>query len=96
MKAKYFLIALAISALAFPALTPAGQYHGSNGHMMGNWDMTALDTNADGVLTFEEFSAPNVEKWRSGFKMIDTSGDGAISNEEWRAFLDVHGMKSDR
>ena len=96
MKAKYFLIALAVFALVFPALAPAGQYHGYTGHRMGNWDMTALDTNADGVLTFEEFSAPSVDKWRSGFKMIDTDSDGAISPAEWRAFLEVHGMQTDR
>jgi hypothetical protein len=96
MKPKHVLIALAISALALPSLALAGNYHGTKAHGMGNWDMTVLDTNKDGVLTFEEYSAPNVEKWRSGFKMIDTSGDGRISAEEWRAFLDVHGMKSER
>ena len=96
MRLKHVLIALAISALTLPSLALAGNYHGYKGHGMGNWDMTVLDTNKDGVLTFEEYSAPNVEKWRSGFKMIDTSGDGKISDEEWRAFLDVHGMKSER
>ena len=96
MKAKHFLTILAIFALAFPAFTIAGHYHGHSGHMKGNWDMTALDTNEDGMLSFEEFSAPNVKKWRSGFEMIDTSGDGNISNEEWRAFLEVHGVKSDK
>jgi len=96
MKARHFLTILAIIALAFPAFTIAGHYHGHYGSMQGNWDMTALDTNEDGVLTFEEFSAPNVKKWRSGFEMIDTSGDGNISTEEWRAFLEVHGVKSEK
>ena len=45
------------------------------------------------MLTFEEFTAPNVEKWRSGFDMIDTNGDGEVGVDEWDAFTEVHGMK---
>ena len=96
MNAKIFIAVIAIFALALPSLTIAGHHYGGHGCMSKNWDMTALDTDNDGVLTFEEFSAPNMKKWRSGFNMIDTNGDGEVGAEEWGEFSEAHGMKSDQ
>jgi Ca2+-binding EF-hand superfamily protein len=55
--------------------------------------MTVLDKDSDDVLTFDEFISPNVKKWRSGFDMIDTDGNGEIGVDEWNVFKEVHGMK---
>lgn len=96
MNAKIIVAATAVLALALPSLTIASHHYGGHGCMTKNWNMTALDTNNDGVLTFDEFSAPNVKKWRSGFDMIDTNGDGEASADEWNTFLEMHGMKSDQ
>lgn len=96
MKLKTIIAATAIFALTLPSLSIAGHHYGGHGCMTKNWDMTALDTDNDGVLTFDEFSAPNVKKWRSGFEMIDTNGDAEVSVDEWDAFLGMHGMQSDQ
>ena len=93
MNIKIIAVALTIFALALPSLTLAGHHYGGHGDMNMVWDMTVLDTDRDGVLTFDEFIAPNVEKWRSGFGMIDTNADGEVGVDEWDAFLAVHGMK---
>ena len=93
MNIKMTAVTLMIFALTLPSLTLAGHHYGGHGDMNMVWDMTVLDTDRDGVLTFDEFIAPNVEKWRSGFGMIDTSGDGEVGVDEWDAFLGVHGMK---
>ena len=93
IKVSWVALTLTIFALSLPSLTLAGHHYGFHGYGGMVWDMAALDTDNDGVLTFEEFMAPNVTKWRSGFGMIDTNDDGQVGVDEWDAFLDVHGMK---
>ncbi len=92
MRFKGYVIILAITALTVPFIAFAGHHYGGHGNMNMVWDMTALDKDGDAVLTFDEFISPNVEKWRSGFDMIDTNGDGEVGADEWDAFTDVHGM----
>jgi Ca2+-binding EF-hand superfamily protein len=91
MKLKKYTIPLAVAALIMPFNAFAGHHYSGHGDML--WDMTALDKDSDGVLTFDEFISPNVEKWRSGFNMIDTNGDGEVGVDEWDEFTAVHGMK---
>lgn len=93
MNVKRYAVVLAMAALTLPLIAFAGHHYGGHGNMNRVWDMTALDKDSDGVLTFDEFISPNVEKWRSGFDMIDTNGDGEIGVDEWNAFTEVHGMK---
>lgn len=93
MNVKTVAAALAILTMTLPSLTLAGHHYGGHGSMNMVRDMTALDTDNDGRLTFEEFIAPNMEKWRSGFDMIDTNGDGDVGIDEWDTFLEVHSMK---
>ncbi len=49
-----------------------------------------LDTNADGVLSQDEFvaghDAAQAEQATKRFKKADTDGDGVLSREEFRAF----------
>ena len=78
--------------IAAPFVVAGHHYHGC-GHGGGmSWDMTDKDTNGDGVITFDEFSAPQMEMMQAGFNMIDADGDGKISEEEWNTFLKVHGV----
>ncbi|MBR9986717.1 MAG: hypothetical protein KFF68_12480 [Desulfosarcina sp.] len=93
MNFKRYAIVLAVAALTLPFIAFAGYHYGGHGNMNMVWDMTVLDTDSDGVLTFDEFISPNVDKWRSGFDMIDTNGDGKVEVDEWSAFTEVHGMK---
>ena len=93
MKLKGYSVILAIAALTLPFIAFAGHHYGGHGNMNMVWNMKALDKNGDGVLTFDEFISPNVEKWRSGFDMIDTNGDGEVGVDEWDEFTAVHGMK---
>ena len=91
---KFVIILLMVSAMTIPTITLAGYQHGGYGCMGQNWNMTDLDTDGNGRLTFDEFTAPSMEKWQSGFDMIDTDGSKDISDEEWKAFLDVHGVNN--
>ena len=85
------LLITIVAALAIPVLALAGHYHG-HGYMTKSWDMTEMDRNGDGELSFEEYVAPSVEKQRSGFDMIDTDKSGYIGQEEWRILLEAHGV----
>ena len=80
--AVFFLFAALISG------SMAGHYHHGCGDMS---NMSDMDSNQDGQITFDEFSAPHMEKYKSAFKMLDTNNDEVISKEEWDEFLKVHG-----
>ena len=67
--------------------------HNYHGYGMKMNEMSDIDSNADGTITFDEFSAPTVEKLKSGFDMLDTNNDEKISSEEWDEFLRVHGIE---
>ena len=56
-------------------------------------EMSEIDSNNDGEITFDEFSAPTTEKLKGSFKMLDTNDDDVISQEEWDEFLRVHGFE---
>lgn len=93
MMIKNYAIVLALAAFMLPLIAFAGQHYGGHGNANMVWDMKELDKDSDGVLSFDEFISPNLKKWRSGFDMIDTDGDGKISVDEWNVFKEVHGMK---
>jgi Ca2+-binding EF-hand superfamily protein len=64
-------------------------YHGYNMQMS---DMSAMDSDGDGMITFDEFSAPTVDRLKSGFDMLDTDDSGKIDEKEWNEYLKVHGF----
>jgi hypothetical protein len=51
-----------------------------------------MDANADGKISFDEYSAFHSEKLRWSFNAIDTDNDNAINSEEWEIFLKMHGV----
>ena len=65
-------------------------YHG---YSMKMSEMSEIDSNNDGEITFGEFSAPTTEKLKSSFKLLDSNDDDVISQEEWDEFLRVHGFE---
>ena len=67
--------------------------HNYHGYGMKISEMSEIDRNNDGEITFDEFSAPTTEKLKSGFEMLDTNSDEVISKEEWDEFLRVHGFE---
>ena len=67
--------------------------HNYHGYGMKMSEMSEIDSNNDGEITFDEFSAPTIEKLKSGFEMLDTNSDEVISKEEWDEFLRVHGFE---
>ena len=69
----------------------AGHHHHGCSYLT---DMSDRDSNQDGILTFEEYSAPEIEKHRSAFKMLDTNSDNAIDKGEWDKFLEIHGFEA--
>jgi hypothetical protein len=66
--------------------------HGYHGYGMSMSDISEMDGNQDGLITFEEFSAPHNENLKSAFKMLDANNDEVISKEEWEEFLKIHGV----
>lgn len=88
------LITLAVAGiLAGTLVNGAIAGHNYHGYGMKMTEMSEIDSNEDGVVTFEEFSAPTVDRLKSGFKMLDTNGDEKISSEEYDEFLRVHGFE---
>jgi hypothetical protein len=93
MKISYIgtLTILLTVALLTSGVIAGHHYHG---YGMRISEMSEVDANNDGVITFDEFSAPQTEKLRSGFNMIDTNNDGELSKEEYNEFLRVHGFET--
>ena len=90
---KTKIAALLLAGLLISTLAIAGHYHG-HGYMMPTWDMNEMDADGNGSLTFDEYMNPYKEKMRSGFDMIDVNNDGEIGADEWKKFLEVHGMST--
>jgi Ca2+-binding EF-hand superfamily protein len=67
--------------------------HNYHGYGMKMSEMSEMDRNNDGEITFDEFSAPATERLKSGFKMLDVNDDDIISQEEWDEFLRAHGFE---
>lgn len=86
------LFTLSIILVLGVSLAIAGYGYHHKG-MMTNWDMSAVDTNQDNQLTFEEYSAKQIEYLRAGFDMIDTDKNGVISEDEWQNLLKAHGVE---
>jgi len=88
-----------IVSLAFAVIIGLGMVSGSvaggnyHGHGMGMSEMSDMDSNDDGAITFEEFKAPTVERLKSGFDMLDTDNDGEIDQKEWDTYLRIHGYE---
>jgi len=91
---KTLMILLMSSFMLFAGLV-SGSIAGHNyhGYSMKMSEMSEIDSNNDGKITFDEFSAPTTEKLKSGFEMLDTNSDEVISKEEWDEFLRVHGFE---
>ena len=92
---KIILGSLATIFLLVGSFAFAGHHYHGHGCSMKSWDMSELDTNGDGDLTFEEYLTPHQERLRNGFNSIDKNDDGMIDQEEWRALMEVHGLSSD-
>ena len=87
-------IAILLSTILTTSVAFAGYNTYGHGCTMSSWDMTEMDANADGSLSFEEFSAVQLKSLRGGYDLIDENNDGMISSDEWLNFLDIHGMKT--
>ena len=87
------LLSALILTVGLAAKSIAGNsYHGYGMQMN---EKSELDSNDDGAITFDEFSAPTVERLKSGFDMLDTDNDGKIDQKEWDEYLKVHGIDVD-
>lgn len=91
MDNKKLLLASMVFVFALPLVAFAGHHYGGYGCMGKTQNMTDLETDGTDGLSFEEFTAPAQEKWRSGFNMIDTNDDGTIDADEYGEYLEVHG-----
>lgn len=49
-----------------------------------------MDTNGDGIVSWEEFSKTYPSMKELAFKTIDKDNSGGISHEEWHAFMAGH------
>ena len=51
--------------------------------MAAETDFENIDTNGDGVLSYDEVAAVIPEMTPDQFKAADTDGDGVLSKAEW-------------
>ncbi len=93
MKSAFIIPVLAIFlgiGLLFGAVMMS--HAGHHGHSMFSANIDAMDTNRDGKVSFDEYSAFHTEKLRWSFNALDTNNDASISADEWEMFLKMHGM----
>jgi hypothetical protein len=101
MNKKNFLISAIALLLMVPVFVIAGNYHGHYGYHGGHgyglksWNMEDLDADGDGFVDFEEFKAPSVKMWQSGFDRVDENRDGLIDEYEWNEIKELHGVKTE-
>lgn len=90
-KTTTILTVLAFAIFAAAALALAG-IHGADGLGMFTKDLGEMDTNADTLVTFDEYEAFHSRNLKAAFDMLDANSDNVIDDEEWTQFLNVHGM----
>jgi Ca2+-binding EF-hand superfamily protein len=78
---------LILFAGSFSTSIAGHHYHGCGGMR----DMTEMDSNEDGEITLEEFSARQMKMQKNAFEMLDTNSDGVIDSTERDNFLEMHG-----
>jgi hypothetical protein len=80
-----------LAAVLIAPLTVTAGHHYHGGHCMGkDWDMSAMDTDRDRTLSFEEYSQTKLDYLRKSFDRIDTNGDNLIDEAEWKAIREAH------
>lgn len=94
---SFKLSAIIIAAFLFlpSSWAWAGHHYTGQGSSMPFWNMNEMDANQDRTLSFEEYRDSQTKQLRAGFDMIDSNKDGAISEDEWNTFLNVHGVKAE-
>ena len=92
MKLRRIITTTLVLSFVLASFAIAGHHYYGHGFTMSSWNLTDMDSDQDGALSFEEFGASHMDKLRAGFNMIDTDKDGMIGTDEWNAFLRVHGM----
>lgn len=90
---KILICSFAVFVLFAGLISGSIAGHHYHGWSMDMCEMSELDSNKDGNITFEEFSAPSTGKLKSAFNMLDTDNDDLISSKEWDEFLKVHGVE---
>ncbi len=88
---KLLYIIITLSLVAF--FSAAYAYHHNCGMLSAK--MGDMDGDNDGVITYEEFDEYYAQNVRVIFDSLDSDKDGTISPEEWKKFLDIHGVASD-
>lgn len=91
MRRLYMLLAL---LLIFPcaagAMPGMGSGDGQNAAQNQEERFKAMDKNADGLLSQQEFSERFPSMQDAALKSIDKNGDNTISLEEWMNFSNSH------
>ena len=83
---------LALSCSVMPALAMPGAGDGMTVRPSDPAErFDQMDTNHDKSLSWEELSAARPNLSRNAFDIIDTSRNGTISLDEWKAFSAGHG-----
>lgn len=88
------IAAVLFASLIIASVAVAGNYYHGHGYMMPSGDMTEMDADGSGSLSFDEYTESHKESLRGGFDMIDENNDGEIGEDEWQKFLEVHGMST--
>ena len=95
MNFKNLIITFFALSLVVTSLAVAGHHYYGHGFMMPTGNINELDTDQNGTLSFDEYLDSYRKQLRAGFDMIDSNNNGEIDAEEWRAFLEVHGIKAE-
>ena len=78
--------------IPFPTAIGEGLTVKVNANIGRSPDISDMDTNNDGVVSFNEYSDFHSEQLRWSFNALDADNDGSISASEWDIFLKMHGV----
>jgi len=98
MNKRFFLVSAIALLMMIPVFVIAGNlhgYHGGHGYGLKSWNMEDLDTDNDGFVNFQEFKAPSMKMWKSGFDSVDENRDGLIDENEWKTLQEMHGVTTE-
>jgi Ca2+-binding EF-hand superfamily protein len=94
-KMVFLAVALVFGLVTSPAAFCGQSYHKKDGYHKGGGmaltqELSDLDTDGNGSLSFEEFKSAFPSMDQKAFDFLDTDKDGMLDHDEWQRSKEMH------